>query len=131
MARRFNYEEGCSDDKKRDFRERTVRNNRDRLYFDERGGQRYDLQFGSTLVREWQDVLKSKYSKFREVQDDTQIRLRSMDGTGTITLYPFVRVLVHGQIMEGFERDFPQMKQAAQGNNLTAQMERVALNEDE
>lgn len=129
-AQRFNYDEGLSDNGKKMFREKTVRVNQDKLYYDEREGKKWDLQFGSSLVEDWLKVMRKKYPNLQEIKQDGQIRLKSKEGDGTISLYPYVRVLVRGQIMETFERDFQEMRQEVQDGALTARMGGMTLTND-
>lgn len=101
-----------TDAKKEEEKDKTLRTNRDRLYYDERQGEQYDLIFSSTMVREWMKVVKEKYPEFQEIKDDNGVRLKSKDKKGTITFHPFVKVLVHGQTLrDEFDRDFREMRQ--------------------
>lgn len=87
--------------------------NKDFLFHDKRNGEKFNLVFCSTLVREWLDVMKRKYPNLRETQQDNLIKLKSKEGT--ISFYCSVEVLVEGEeLMERFEEGFEEMKQKAQ-----------------
>lgn len=131
-AHSFKYPEGCTKAKKKKTREKTLRTNQDTLYYDERKGVKFNLIFMSSLVREWHDAMRNKYPEFEETQQDNLIKLKSKDTGGTITMYPTVKVLVHGkQMMEMFEKDFQPMKQTAEANTLQEQMGALAIGNSE
>lgn len=114
--------------------DKTVRNNKDKLYYNTRERIKYCLLFGSIKADEWIGEMKKQYkTDFEEIRDDNGIRLKFKSGNGTISIYPFVKVVVHGKIIDKFEDDFDEMRNSVlhgSDHNLAETLKTVKLDED-
>lgn len=124
----FEYKPGWTEEKKKRFRDKTRRGNKDKLYDNIQRDRRCDLSFYSTHVREWVRAMRERYPELQETQNDDKILLKSKDGT--IILYTGVTVVVYGKIMERFDRDFDEMRENAL-DNLAKGIAAIDLNNRE
>ncbi|XP_037609959.1 uncharacterized protein LOC119478931 isoform X2 [Sebastes umbrosus] len=123
----FEYPEGAKEQRKEKIREKTLRGNKDILFYDtDAEGEKCSLMLCSIRVREWLNAIQQKYPELKEARENDKIILKCKEST--ITLYPTVTVVVTGELMESFERHFPEMKRMALTPSLLEALAKLDIN---
>jgi len=128
----FEYPNGATRGLRKRFKDRTLRGNEDILYYDNHdSGEKANLIFFTTNLREWQNAMETQYVELQESQTDSQILLSS-EKYGTISLYRIGKVVVMGRtLMRRFEYDFPEMRQRTQRTNPLPEMAALNINNED